>query len=389
MPRILYLLNISNPDKLSSDSGWLFADLLATALIDQGADVVIAAPAAVTDPRARFERTPVPATKYRARFEPDMDRLVSLIQRTRPDVVVANQIENAPAVRAALLEAKSEALLAGYCHYLPFSFTLTGQLRPDPAMDDASLAHPVRLAFVAGLAACDRVLVHSATAASSVACAGTRSGVEISERLRVVPAPRDGRLVCSEEEITAPVPGEAITGLYNHRLYAHYGTTRFLRLADRLTSEAEVKVGLRVMDLFGSRSPERRALDDSPERLRDELAALNGVEILSDRGNRDTYRQVLASSHFALAPFRPGCPWAMSVVDAQAMGLPVIAPRWGWFAEHIDEELLFETNSEAVGLVERLATDPEFYLDHAKWAQETTKDFRVSLVAARYLEAVE
>lgn len=29
MTRILYLLNISNPDKLASDSGWIFADLLA------------------------------------------------------------------------------------------------------------------------------------------------------------------------------------------------------------------------------------------------------------------------------------------------------------------------------------------------------------------------
>lgn len=73
-------------------------------------------------------------------------------------------------------------------------------------------------------------------------------------------------------------------GVYNHRLYAHYGTARFIDLARRLTTEAPV--WLRVMDPFGTRRIERTALDDSPERDRDELAALPDVEIISDRSNR-------------------------------------------------------------------------------------------------------
>ncbi|WP_037603824.1 glycosyltransferase family protein [Streptacidiphilus rugosus] len=388
MPRILYLLNISNPSQLSADSGWQFADLLAPALIDQGTELVVAAPARVTDERAHFQRMPVPASKYRVRFDPGMDYLVGVIRRTNPDVVVANQIEAAPAIRAALLEAKSPALLAGYCHYLPFSFAEGGQLRIDPAMDDRGLGLPVHLAFAAGLAALDRVLVHSATAASSVSAAASRAGADVTERLRVVPAPRDERLVRDAGELTAPAPGEPVTGMYNHRLYAHYGTARFVKLADRLTSEAEVQVRLRVMDLFGQRSPERIALDDSPERMRDQLAATPGVDILTDGGDRTAYRNLLVTSNFALAPFRPGCPWAMSVVDCQGMGLPVIAPRTGWFAEHIDDELLFSTSTQALALVERLATDPVFYLEHAKRALASTADFHPALVAARYLEAV-
>ncbi|MFJ6213823.1 glycosyltransferase family 1 protein [Streptomyces sp. NPDC092296] len=388
MPRILYLLNISNPDKLSSDSGWIFADLLAPALIDQGADLIVAAPARVTDERAHFQRMPVPATKYRARFDPGVDQLAGLIRRTQPDVVVANQVEAAPAIRAALLEARSPALLAGYCHYLPFSFTDRGVLKVDPSMDDLGLGLPVWLAFAAGLAACDRVLVHSGTAASWVSTAATRAGLDLSERLRVVPAPRDERLVRDTDELTAPKPGEPITGIYNHRLYAHYGTPRFVRLADRLTHEAEVQVRLRVMDLFGARSPERIALDDSPERLRAQLAAMPGVDVLTDGGDRTVYRRLLAGANFGLAPFRPGCPWAMSVIDCQGMGLPVIAPRAGWFAEHIDDELLFSTTGQALTLVERLATDPDFYLEHAKRALASTADFHPALVAARYLEAV-
>ncbi|MFI2314673.1 hypothetical protein [Streptomyces sp. CB00072] len=53
-----------------------------------------------------------------------------------------------------------DALVVGYCHYLPFSFTDAGVLELDPAMDDRGLGRSVLLAFAAGLAACDHVLDH-------------------------------------------------------------------------------------------------------------------------------------------------------------------------------------------------------------------------------------
>lgn len=173
--RVLYLLNISNPDRLAADSGWIFADLFVPALADAGIEVTLAAPAPVRDARCGFERTAVPGTKYRARFAADLDQLTALIRRSRPEVVVANQIEAAPAVRTALLEAGSGALLAGYCHYLPFSVGDGGRLLVDPSLDDAGLGRPVLLAFAAGLAVCDRVLVHSRTAAGCTTIACTRT----------------------------------------------------------------------------------------------------------------------------------------------------------------------------------------------------------------------
>ncbi|MFF7095232.1 glycosyltransferase family 1 protein [Streptomyces rubradiris] len=384
--RVLYLLNISNPDRLSADSGWIFADLLAPAMADAGAEVTVAAPAPAGDDRCGFHRTKVPGTKYRARFSTDIDELVALIRAERQDVVVANQIEEAPAVRTALLEARSDALLAGYCHYLPFSFNGGGQLLLDPSLNDAELGRPVLLSFGAGLAACDRMLVHSSTAASWVSAAAARMTLDLGEKLRVVPAPRDERLV--RDPATAPAAsgtGEAI-GIYNHRLYAHYGTEQFVALARSLVASSSVR--LRVMDLFGRRRAERTGLDDSPEKMRDQLAALPHVQVVSDRGDRVRYRSLLAGARFGIAPFRPGCPWSMSVIDCQGMGLPVISPRLGWLAEHIDPELCFTTTEEAVALAERLATDDEFYAVHAKRAHATTADFTPALVAARYLEAV-
>ncbi|MFB6980341.1 glycosyltransferase family 1 protein [Streptomyces scopuliridis] len=387
--RVLYLLNISNPDRLAADSGWIFADLIAPALADAGAEVAVAAPAPAGDARCGFVRTRVPGTKYRARFSNDVGELVAMIRAARPDVVVANQIEEAPAVRAALLEACSGALLAGYCHYLPFSLAGDGHVGPDPALDDGGLGRPVLLAFAAGLSACDRVMVHSATAASWVSAAATQAGVDLTGRMRVVPPPRDGRLVRNPATATATgadrdrAGGQAI-GVYNHRLYAHYGTQEFVDLARELTASGVV----RVMDLFGTRGAERTGLDDSPERMRDALAALPHVQVVSDRGDRIRYRDLLAGARFGIAPFRPGCPWSMSVVDCQGMGLPVIAPRMGWLAEHIDPALCFTTAAEAVALAERLATDDAFHAEHAQRAYASTTGLTPALVAARYLEAI-
>ncbi|OII68725.1 vegetative cell wall protein [Streptomyces sp. CC77] len=383
--RLLYLLNVSNSSQLSADSGYTFADLLAPALTDAGAEVTVASPVPVGDTRVHFAPTTSPSTKYRARFDPGMDALVSLIRDRRPEVVVANQIEAAPAIRAALLEAGVDALIAGYCHYLPFSFTDTGVLELDPAMNDRGLGRSVLLAFAAGLGACDRVLVHSSTAASWTTAAAARTGVDLGDKLHIVPAPRDVRLVRDPADITPP-EGRA-TGVYNHRLYAHYGTARFTRLARRLVADAPVR--LTVMDLFGTRSPERIRLDPSPERHLEELATTDGVTIASDRGDRVRYRNLLAGAHFGIAPFRPGCPWSMSVIDCQAMGLPVIGPRTGWLAEHIDHELLFDTDEQAVQIAARLATDAEFYLVHAKRAYASTADLTPAVVAARYLEAIK
>lgn len=382
--RLLYLLNVSNPNRLSADSGFTFADLLVPALTDAGAEVTVAAPAVVGDARVSFEPTTAPTTKYRARFEPGLNDLVDLMRRTRPEVVVANQVEAAPAIRAALLEAHIDALVVGYCHYLPFSVAEDGRLQRDASLDDGGLGQGVLLTFVAGLTACDRVLVHSATAASWTTAAAVRMGVDLIDKLHIVPAPRDDRLVRDSAEVV--VPGGQAVGVYNHRLYAHYGTEHFTALARRLTAEAPVE--LMVLDLCGKRSEERIRLDPSPERHRAELAALDGVTVASDRGDRVRYRQLLAGAHFGIAPFRKGCPWSMSVIDCQGMGLPVIASRAGWLAEHIDDELLFDTAEEAVALTARLATDAEFYRVHAKRACAATAGLTPTAVATRYLEAL-
>ncbi|WP_239081303.1 hypothetical protein [Streptomyces coelicoflavus] len=62
MQRVLYLLNVSNPHRLSADSGFTFAELLTPAFADAGAEVTLASPAPVGDPRIRYVPTVSPST---------------------------------------------------------------------------------------------------------------------------------------------------------------------------------------------------------------------------------------------------------------------------------------------------------------------------------------
>ncbi|MCX4678563.1 hypothetical protein OG413_25190 [Streptomyces sp. NBC_01433] len=79
----------------------------------------------------------------------------------------------------------------------------------------------------------------------------------------------------------------------------------------------------------------------------DQLAALPHVRVASDRGDRARYRSLPAGARFGIAPFRPGCPRSMPVADCPGMGLPVLAPRMGRFAEHGDPALHFTTTADA------------------------------------------
>ncbi|MBV9143194.1 MAG: glycosyltransferase [Pseudonocardiales bacterium] len=380
---LLYLLNVSNPDRLSADSGWIFANVLLPALADQGAEISIACPAVLPDPRIRSLPTAVPGTKYRARFGLDMDEAAHLVQASRPAVVFTNQMENAPALRAVMLETGSAGMLAGYCHYVPFHLDTAGKIVHDPSLDDGDLGMSVILQFFSGVLACDRALVHSQTSHDWITGAAAQLNLELGDRLRIVMPARDPRVVRRGE--TRPPGGDPVA-VYNHRLYAHYGTSRFVDLARRLTVATSARV--RVLDVFGTRRAGRTRLDPSPERYRRVLSELDGVEVLSDGGDRRTYREVLAGAHVAFAPFRPGCSWSMSVIDCQAMGVPVIAPRMGWLAEAVDEQLLFDHEDQAVELAQRLISDPVFWIRHSAAARRFTEVLTPASAAARFVEAL-
>jgi hypothetical protein len=372
--KVLYLLNVSNPDRLTADSGWLFADILVPALADQGTAVTVSCPVPLSDPRIGHVPLPAPSSKYRARFSVDVAAIAQLISDVAPSVVVVNQIEHATAVRAALLESGRRARLAGYCHYLPFHVDECG-VNLDASLKDAGLGRSVLMQFLSGLLALDRILVHSLTASSWLERVATRVGAELTGRVRIVPPPRDPRLIGAPGEHAPPKTGETVTVIYNHRLYEHYGTGRFLELAAQLTANPAMR--LLVLDLFGAQRARRAPLDESPQRYRAALEAMPGVRIATDGGDRARYRRLLASAHLALAPFRPGCTWSMSLIDCQAMGVPAV-----------EESLGFDQAGEAVKLAETLTSDPAAWSAASRRAEAGTRALAPELIAPRYLAAI-
>jgi hypothetical protein len=382
--RLLYPLNVTNPGRMWADSGWVFADLLVPALIDLGVQVTVAGPVAVSDPRAGHVPVAAPATKYRARFGHDVAGCADLLGTVRPDVVVANQVETAPGWRAAMLEAGVDARLVGYCHYLPYHLDEAGTLRLDVSLDDAGLGRTVLLAFFAGVLACDRVMVHSVTGRNWILAGADLLGLDLGDRVRIVPAPADPRLVRTPQD---PPPAGRPVGVYNHRLYEHYGTGLLVQIAHALAL-AGSPVRLAVTDLLGARRRNPLRLDDSPRRYRAALRALPNVSLTTDTCDRHRYRRLLATASFAIAPLRANPIWSMSVIDCLTMGLPLLVRPRGWLAEIADPQLSFEQPHEAVTLIARLCEDPDFAATASKRCQTIAAGLAPAVVATAYLAAV-
>jgi hypothetical protein len=243
------------------------------------------------------------------------------------------------------------------------------------------LGEPTILRFLSGVLSSDIALVHSAVAQGWIEAAARRYGLDVSPRLRVLPPPRDPRLVLRPG---AGSDTKASIALYNHRLYEHYGTSQFVDLViglSRWLPELEVQ----VTDMFGARRESRSRLDSTPEYYLNTLRSLPNVTIVSDGRDRGAYRKLILDSSFGIAPFRQGCTWSMSVIDCHAMGVPVIGPRLGWFCEAIDSSLQYESVGEAVTVASRLLLDQEFRTEKAKAVFKSTEHLSPERVVSELL----
>ena len=351
--RFLSLLNVSNPDRMTADSGYIFSGLLATALLDKGHEYVSLSPVPLPDIRAGHRYMSSPSTKYRARYDFPYEDVLAHLRDEAPDVVLVNQVELAPKVRAIVQELRLDAKVVVYCHYLPF-FLEGEKLLVDPSLDDHGLGMPIAISFVAGLAAADQVFVHSETARSYVVKLCSLFGYEPTRQISLLPPPLDPELLLPKiaEEKRSRI-------IYNHRLYEHYGTHRFVELARALDESVDAEIV--VLDPAALSSSARRKLDPSPMQFADELGQIPSVTVLKGVDTREKYGALLRSCDLAIAPFRENCTWSMSCIDCESISIPVVAPRMAWFDEHIHDELLFDTVAEAVELVHELLTNAQSY----------------------------
>lgn len=377
--KLFYTVNVSNPSRLETDSGLIFGRLVISSLLQRGHSVVTFGAAPLPDIACRHYASPTRGNKYSVRFGAPYRHLVDALSHAAPSHVLVNQPEIVPQIRAALAEAGVVARVATYCHYVPFH--AEGKAIVDcPSLADKYMGIAVRLAFLAGLQASDLAFVHSAKAAEWVKHAAEVHRVPIGN-IVVAPPPRDPLFVCADRrDITSPP-----TVLYNHRLYSHYGADALLRLGDALASEAGAEV--KVMDILGERSTARRNLDPFPDMLRDRLRETAGFSVVTPTSRQD-YRRHLESSLACLAPLRRNCTWSMSCIDAQGLGVPLVAPDFAWFADHVPAEMRFATLNEAAAIVRRLVEQPAYTLSAGNEARRSTDHLDPMTVAGIFESAL-
>lgn len=322
-----------------------------------------------------------PTTKYRARFDFPYQNVLQACADYVPDILLVNQVETAPAVRAIAQELPSTPLVVAYCHYLPYAVE-EELVRCDPSLDDHQLGTPVVLSFLAGLSAADHIFVHSQTAKQYVDQLTTAFAVRPGATISVLPPPLDPALVMHAPS-TSLNRGRIA---YNHRLYEHYGTAKFVELAELLHEQLDVEV--LVLDPTSKSSTARRSLDPSPTKYAQLLEALPNIRVVRGLDGRATYRDLLQSCALTIAPFRENCTWSMSCVDSESMGIPVVGPRMAWFEEHLPFGHLYDSPEDAVNVIKTLLDDDEAYRTAVKHSLYSTSALTPEQIASDFVSAL-
>jgi glycosyltransferase involved in cell wall biosynthesis len=358
--RVLCYLNVSNLENLSADSGYQFLDSLLAGLADHGVQAVVATNPAIEFSTASTLPIQPGRTKYEVRFEPPVAQLRKLVGTEPFDLVFLNQIELGATFRTLLDGCgRGNVPLVSYCHYIPVQGINGSVVRWDPSLNDEGKAPLVLERILDGVEASDLVLIQSRYAADLLRQSAKAVGKSISTTsLMVLPPP------ANRSEIRMPIARQdsPLTLFYNHRLYGHYGTHRFIDWLERMPADLQKRVECWVSDPLGPRSAERRALDPSPDLAVERLRRLRGVRYFHPT-SRDGYLALLSQAQLGFLPFREGLVWSMSAVDLMQRGIPVIGPRMGAVPEILPASLVFDDEQEAYALVERM-------VDQANWREQ-------------------
>ncbi len=386
--KILSFLNVSNSQRISCDSGYIFQRLIAPQLVAAGHQFIFASPVTIdgiSEPGYRHFPLSFGRHKYEVRFTFPWSVIERLISEEAPDVLWVNQPELAASLRALLSSMGSSARIASYLHYFPYELDPDGQsIAADPAMNLDGYSDLIILKFLSGAMASDIVLVHSAHAAALLKAGLKAFSLSTKARIKVIPPPLDPALIPARH---TPFKDRSHL-IYNHRLYTQYGTETLVKYLQSGLGINDHEVV--IMDILGQRSLERRKLDTTVEQFRHALANIPGVRIDIGGNNRAYYGKVLANCKLSIAPFRRTCPWSMSVVDCLAAGLPVIAQNYAFFPEIIPQKCLHDGSyAQFSELCRQLTSDEILWRECSAAGRASVSHLTPEKIAARLAEAFQ
>lgn len=375
---ILSFMNVSNRQFLETDSGYVFYNILSNYFSQNGNHFTFAGPAPLHSHSTHHIPMELGKNKYEARFSFPWNKISQIFKDESPDIVLVNQIELLSNYRAVIESTKAKAKLIGYAHYIPFGVDANSKIFIDTSLNAFHLYESILLNFLSGLQAADLIFVHSKTALDFIAALYRYFSVAFPEdRFEIIPPPRDPYL------IDHPNHRCSSTIVYNHRLYKHYGTQFLLNLATLLSQK--ITATINVLDILGSRTLERKQLDDSVDILKEQLQAMPSVHVTNNGLNRYSYKGELLKARCILAPYRLACTWSMSCIDSMGMGIPVIAPDIAWFKEIIPADLRFKTLEEAVTIIEKIMKDDEYWNQKSLEVRAQTTTLAPEIIAKKIL----
>lgn len=373
------MLNVSNRENLTTDSGYIFYSILAPFFCKNANKFTFVSPEPLPFEKVENIKYDFGKTKYEVRFSFDWEKIEKIILKTKPDILLLNQIELIPNYKILLKTLGLEIPVIGYAHYIPYHVK-NYKTKEDPSLNAGDINKSIKLNFISGLEAADKIFVHSKTALHLIKVLYNELGIKFVRRKFIINPPP-----CDKLFYEKPSRTNYSKIVYNHRLYSHYGTDFLLDLIKQLKMK-DKSLAIHVFDILNKRTPIRQRLDSSVDQYRQKLQKNENVFIDASGNIREVYKQNMKDALCCLAPYRRGCPWSMSCVDAMALGIPCVAPDFDWFKEFIPTKLRFKTPDEAVSIILRLKEDPSFRKEMAKMCGKKTKALAPEKIAGHFLK---
>jgi len=354
--KIVSYLNVSNPSNLLADSGFVLQKLLLESLSNFGHEIVLLAPIEAQKLTSiKVIPIEVPLTKYHARFDFDWKSVAASTEGlwNDVDILIVNQVEVAAPLKAlTFTESQRDIPIISYVHYLPIdSINCEDELIYDSSLNDAGLGPWILGTIKTAIECADACVVESKFAKELLL-----KKIDNHQKINIIHPPIEPEL----QSLSQVNPSnEKIKILYNHRLYAHYGTVELFNWIDVALKGYENDCEVLVTSPRGKRTQNQRNLDVNSETVANAVRSRPYVKVIEAK-SRIEYHKVLETVHLGIAPLRSAPLWNLSVADVLATGRPVLASSSGAFPELLEDlpEYIFTGRDEFIKKLRKLIESP-------------------------------
>lgn len=387
--KVLSIINISNTDDISCDSGIIFQRILADEFVKRGIKYEVVGPdieafKEFDFPQVEKHYINLGVTRYASRFGFDWSGFADTIQNVGPDLIFNNQVEITSSLRSLLVTLGSpETPIVSYCHYPALWGVPDKTPQFDQTLNHQELALPIVFNILSALVTGNTLITQSEFAKELIVKTANYFNIKSFSDVIVIPPPADP-LLFEESLIHKPPNGKCI--LYNHRLYKSYGTGEFLEFIKSLNDPA---IELIVSDPMPHRSSKRSLLNGSPSYYRKIFSDMPRARLVDGNVSRILYKDIIKDARVAFGAFRKACVWSMAVVDCMSLGIPVLAPCYGAYKEFVPLNLIFEDYAQAGELTDRLLKDDRFWMECSRACHQITHKLDPSVIAERFVEVFE